>query len=215
MKAPYMAFLAIIVWFALGLQFYISTVKYMADGRTFGGAIVQLLSYFTIQNNILIALSLSVILLWPASVWAKFFLKFETLAAMSLYITIVGLVYQLILRQQGTKYGLFKLADEIFHSVSPVLFILFWLFFIPKGNLQWSKAFTWLIYPLIYLIYVLIRGAVSGFYPYNFIDANLISYQQMAINAMLLLFAFLAVGTFFIAIDRFLKKETILHHHIK
>ena len=68
-----MAILAIMTWTGLCVQFYISTEKYMAQGRTFGGAIVQLLSYFTIQNNLLVALTITVLLLWPKSKWGRFF----------------------------------------------------------------------------------------------------------------------------------------------
>ncbi|MFZ5976285.1 MULTISPECIES: Pr6Pr family membrane protein [unclassified Hydrotalea] len=28
----------------------------------------------------------------------------------------------------------------------------------------------WLIYPLLYLVYILIRGSFSGFYPYPFVN---------------------------------------------
>ncbi len=50
----YMALSAILIWIALIIQFDISIVKYLAEGRTLGGAIVQLWSYFTIQNNFLV-----------------------------------------------------------------------------------------------------------------------------------------------------------------
>lgn len=202
-----MAILALTVWFGLVLQFYISIEKYLSQGRTVGGAIVQLWSYFTIQNNFLVALCLTLLLLSPSSKWGRFFSKNTTLTAMCVYITIVCLVYQLILRGQHTQYGLFKLADEIFHSVSPVLFVLFWLIFVSKTLIPWGKCFTWLIYPLIYLVYILIRGAVSGLYPYSFIDVSQIGYPQTFINSAVLLFVFLGMGAAFITISRMQAKS--------
>jgi hypothetical protein len=206
-KTVYIALLALIVWFGLVLQFYISTEKYLSEGRTFGGAIVQLLSYFTIQNNFLVALSLTFILLKPSSSWGKFFSKTSTLTAIAFYITIVCLVYQIILRRQHTMHGLFALTNEILHTVSPPLFVLFWLIFVRKGNLQWIKALNWLIYPLLYLVYCLIRGAFTGYYPYSFIDGNVLSYLQITINSVGLLLVFLLMGSLFIFIDRSLKKQ--------
>lgn len=206
-KMNYMAILAILIWIALVIQFYISTNKYMHEGRTFGGAIVQLLSYFTIQNNFLVALALTLMLLWPESKWGKFFSKPSVLGALSLYIIIVCVVYQLILRKEHTQHGLFRFCDEVFHSVSPPVFLIFWLVFITKGNLPWGKAFTWLIYPLIYFVYVIGRGLLTGYYPYSFLDHNKLTFERIGINFVFLLITFLIIGFALIGISRLAKKR--------
>lgn len=206
-KTIYMAALAILIWLSLGIQFYISTVKYLTEGRTFGGAIVQLLSYFTIQDNILVALALTFILVAPTSKWGRFFSKPSVLGAITLYIFIVGLVYQLVLRREHTLYGWFSFCNEVFHSVSPLMFVLFWLIFVNKGNLPWSKAFNWFIYPLIYFIYAIVRGALNGYYPYSFIDGNKLTYGQIGINFIFLFIAFVIVGFGVIGTSRLAKKH--------
>src|ERR1700761_3442713 len=172
-KMIYIALTAVIVWFGLTLQFYISIEKYLAEGRTLGGAIVQLLSYFTIQSNLLAALSLTLVFFRSSSAWGKFFNKTSVLTAIAVYITIVGTVYQLVLRKQFHLGGLFIPANEILHSFCPIAYVLFWLIFVQKTKIPWSKGLNWLIYPFIYFIYILIRGAISKYYPYTFIDANL------------------------------------------
>jgi hypothetical protein len=207
LKNNYMAVLAILVWLALGIEFYISTIKYMAEGRTFGGAVVQLLSFFTIQNNFLIALSLTLLLLAPASKWGKFFSKPSVLGGISLYIIIVCVVYQLILRKEHTQHGWFKFCDEVFHSISPPMFVIFWLVFITKDNLPWSKALNWLIYPFIYFIYIITRGVFTGYYPYSFIDGNKLTYGQIGVNFVLLLITFLIIGFGLIGISRLARKN--------
>ncbi|MBC7401229.1 MAG: Pr6Pr family membrane protein [Mucilaginibacter sp.] len=206
-KIVYMALLAIMVWVALIIQFYISTEKYLSQGRTFGGAIVQLLSYFTIENNILVALALTALLLWPASKLGRFFSKPSVLGAITMYITIVCLVYQLVLRGQHTQYGWFRFCDEILHSISPPMFILFWLLFIPKANLSWAKAINWLLFPLLYCFYILIRGAISNYYPYSFIDGTKLTYPQITINCFFLLLAFLSLGLLFVGITKIGQKR--------
>lgn len=206
-KIIYMAILAVLVWLALGIQFYISTVKYVAEGRTFGGAIVQLLSFFTIENNFLVALALTLMLLWPASKWGQFFSKPSVLGGISLYIIIVCVVYQLILRKEHTQVGWFRFCDEVFHSVSPPMFLIFWLVFITKGKLPWSTAFSWLIYPFIYFIYIIGRGAFTHYYPYSFIDGNKLSYGQIGVNFVFLLITFLLIGFGLIGISRLAKKQ--------
>src|SRR6201996_830918 len=178
-KTICMIILAIITWFGIILQFYISTAKNLTKGHSVAWSFQHILSYFTIQNNILVALALTLMVLAPASAWGRLFSKRSTLTAIALYITIVCLVYQIILRPQHTFTGLFRLSDEILHSVVPPLFVLFWLLLIPKAGLPWGRAFSWLIYPLCYLVYILIRGAIWGDYPYSFLDRNHISYQQI------------------------------------
>jgi hypothetical protein len=206
--AIYTALLAMIIWLGIILQFYVLTGTYLAEGRTFGGAIIQVSSYFTIQGNTLAALSLTLILLKPESAWGRFFSKLTVLTAIAVYITIVGSVYELILRRHFYGHGLAVVANEILHRISPIFFVLFWLIFVPKYSIPWRKGLNWLIYPLIYFFYILIRGAFTGLYPYNFIDATLISYHQIFINFLLLLTAFLVVAVIFIAMGRLLKKTT-------
>ena len=51
-----------------------------------------------------------------------------------------------------------------------MLYITYWVFFTPKGSLRFVDQVVWQSYPLIYLIYTLIRGAIIGAYPYPFLD---------------------------------------------
>jgi hypothetical protein len=205
-KTVYMAVLAIIVWFGLILQFYISTEKYVAEGRSFFGAIIQIISYFTIETNLLIAIALTAILLAPRSSWGKFFSRISVLAAINVYILIVGIVYASVLKGIWKLEGLFKLTDTLLHTISPVLFVLFWLFFVPKGHIKWNQIFLWAIFPLAYLGYSLIRGPISGDYPYPFINADKLGYGQVAINSVFVLLAFLAISACLIFISKLFKK---------
>ena len=43
-------------------------------------------------------------------------------------------------------------------------------------DLRWKDAVAWLAYPGVYLVYILARGAVSGLYPYPFVDVNVLGY---------------------------------------
>jgi len=42
----------------------------------------------------------------------------------------------------------------------------------------------WLIYPLAYLFYTLIHGAVSGFYPYPFVNVDKLGYGKALLNCL-------------------------------
>ncbi|SEP44139.1 hypothetical protein SAMN05428947_11983 [Mucilaginibacter sp. OK283] len=204
----YAIILALIVWFSVILQFIISTAAYMQQGRTFGGALVQIISFFTILSNILVGLCLVAVVLNKASAFKKFFNNNSVVTAVALYITIVGLIFNTVLRSIVNLDGLFALTNELTHVFNPVAFVIFWLFFTAKTKLSWQQAASWLWYPLLYLIYILIRGAVFHFYPYPFVDADKLGYQQVAVNSFLVMMAFLLFGCLFLVLNNKLATRT-------
>ncbi|MFD0750128.1 Pr6Pr family membrane protein [Mucilaginibacter calamicampi] len=206
-KLTFAALLAILLWIGIVLQFYISIPDYLDKGRTLGGAIVQLLSYFTIQTNFLLALLLSLLVIKPQSKWARFFAQPHVISAMAAYITIVGLVYHFMLRTQFHPVGLFKVTSDIFHIVSPIAFIAFWLFLVNKPLIKWINILLWLVYPLIYTIYILVRGALTGYYPYNFLEVNTLGYGKVMANCGFLLVGFIILNAIFILISRLSAKQ--------
>ena len=104
--------------------------------------------------------------------------------------------------------GLQRVADELLHVVIPLVFIVYWYLFAPKGGLGWKNAFPWLIYPLVYAIFVLFRGALSGFYPYPFIDVNTLGYNQVVLNSVGLFIGFLLLSQLFIAITKAISRKS-------
>ena len=91
------------------------------------------------------------------------------MTAIAVYITIVGLVYNSILRFLWKPEDLQWIVDELIHSVIPLLFISFSLLILPKGKLHWKSVLAWLLYPLItsHLFYY-------GEYPPHFILIRLL-----------------------------------------
>jgi len=192
----------LMLWFALVLQFVISTNQYQAQGRSFGGALIQILSYYTIQTNLLIAVAMTSIWLFPTSNLGRFFSKTSVLTAIAVYILIVGLIYATVLKGIWQLTGLFKLTDVLLHELSPVTYLLFWFFVVPKESLRWSLLFPWAVFPLTYLFYALCRGAYTGDYPYPFVNAAKFGYPQVAVNAFFVLLIFTVLGSLLIGISR-------------
>ncbi|SDP47829.1 hypothetical protein SAMN05428975_1384 [Mucilaginibacter sp. OK268] len=198
----------LVVWFALILQVSISIPAYMKAGHSLIGAIIQLLSFFTIQSNIMVGVCLWTLLLKPSNVLYRFFSRGYVLGGICLYIIVVGLVYNIILRNLWHPIGLFKLADELLHSVNPLLFVIYWLIFARQEKLKWAQSLNWLWFPFLYLVYTLIRGVITQLYPYPFIDAVKLGYGQICINSLVLLVVFLVLGLLLILITRVLKRNT-------
>ena len=206
MRNTFLAIGTVLGWLAVGLQFYLIIVNRIASVTE---TIIRFFSFFTILTNTLVALCFTMLLLKPESVLGKFFSRSKILAAITVYIVIVGIVYNVILRSIWNPEGLQLVADELLHSVMPVWFILFWLLFAPKAELQWGNVFPWLIYPFVYTLFIFFRGALSGFYPYPFIDANALGYGKVLFNSIILFFAFLLLSLVLVAIGKIISKTGI------
>ncbi len=204
----FMVFIAIVAWLALILQLYISIKNTETNGLTPLVATWNFFSYFTVLTNLMIAAGLTAILLFPSSAPGLFFSKPTTLAAVALYIFIVGLTYNTILRSVWDPKGLQRWVDEALHVAVPILFVLFWLLFVIKGTLKWSHPFRWLIYPAIYLVYALLRGEYSGFHAYPFINTAELGYGRVLLNSGGLMLVFIMAGLLFVAIDRNMGRKT-------
>lgn len=198
---------ALTAWVALILQQYIIIDNTPGNGLTTLQAVGRFLIFFTILSNLLVAISLTAVLLSPASSKGRFFAKPPVIAAITLYIFIVGLIYNLVLRNIWSPTGRDRVADELLHVAVPLLYILYFLFFAPKAWLPWKSLISWLVFPLVYLVYAIIRGAVEGFYPYPFLSLNNLSVGKVTLNCTMVMVAFIVFGLLIIAWCRSIKKK--------
>jgi hypothetical protein len=172
--------LALCGWFALAAQMKLNIGS---NAAPLTEILTRYFSYFTLLTNLIVAVVCTSILLLPGSAIGKFSDRYTTQTAVTTYIVIVGIVYNIVLRPLWKPTGLQKPVDELLHTIVPVLFLLQWIFFVKKNQLQYMAILPWLLYPLIYVIFVLTRGSFSGFYPYPFIDLNKLSILQVFTNS--------------------------------
>ncbi len=201
-KRVLMAAIALAAWFALLLQFPLSIATSRANGMTLIAAVIAYFSFFTILTNLIVAIGLTLSLLAPKSRWGSFLSSAVVASGTALYIAMVGTVYSLLLRHLWNPEGLQKIADVILHDVVPLMYVAYWILFVPKSGLRWKDTLSWSIYPLIYLAWILMRGAISGRYPYPFVDAGQLGYPQVLLNSAMLLAGFLVVGLAVVAVAR-------------
>ncbi len=194
---------AIITWVAVVLQLYLQIENRILP---IPQTIVKFCSYFTILTNIIVAVCLTSIAIKPNGKWGQFFFKSQTASAINVYILVVGLVYNTVLRWLWSPQGLQLVVDNLLHVVTPLWFLVYWCAFVPKKTLQWNYVWAWLIYPLVYCIYVLTRGVFTNMYPYFFVDARQYGYVQVFINITVLLAVFLVLSLLLVAIGKRLSK---------
>lgn len=167
--------------------------------------VIRFFSYFTILTNILVAICCTLIVLNIHS----FFTRNNVLSAVAVYIIIVGLIYNAILRKLWTPTGLQLIVDNLLHLVVPILFLLYWILVVNKTTLKWKNIFPWLLYPLVYLIFILVRGAAADYYPYPFIDVVKLGYAKALQNSGFVTIAFITISLLIIGYGKLVGKNPI------
>lgn len=155
-------------------------------------AVVRFFSYFTILSNLLVAVFFAMQILKKHQP-DHFFLKSATALSVTVYIIVVGLIYQVILSKLYFPKGLNLIADNIIHGITPLATLFFWLIFESKRKIQYGSVVYFLLYPLLYLIYTLIRGSFIQFYPYPFVDVTKLGIQQVLMNSFYVMLLFLVL----------------------
>ena len=185
--------------YALPVQFYLLLKN---PEFTFFSAAVRFLSFFTITTNTIVFICSALLLFGGRSKANAFFRKCTTITAITVYILIVGIVFNLLLRPVLDLQGRYLIVSEIFHTVVPILFFFFWLFFVSPEKISFKVISYWLIYPIIYIIYTLFHGLATQFYPYPFIDATQLGFEIAIINGFFVLLSFVILSIVLISISK-------------
>ncbi|KAA5831790.1 Pr6Pr family membrane protein [Saccharopolyspora hirsuta] len=173
------------------------------------------LVYFTIQSNALVA----VVFAWAS--WATVRGSGQPPAWLkggsTLYIAITGLVYNLVLadapfQMTPASSGTADLSNQLVHVIVPIAAVADWLLFDEHRRFRWAAAAAWLAYPVGYLVFALVRGALldgPNRYPYPFIDLDVLGYDGLALNLLIYGGAFWLLGLVLVAADRILPRNAV------
>ncbi len=199
--------IASIAWFAVITQYFLMLENKVTP---IPEMTIRFFSFFTILTNLLVAIYFTASIFKLKNNDSIITTSPGRLTSITVYISIVGLVYQGLLRQVWQPTGLQKLVDELLHSAIPLLVIIYWYFFEKKGTVHYNQIPRWMLYPLAYLIFILIRGTFSKFYPYPFVDVENLGFSKVMLNSVMLIAVFIGVSAMFIAIGKTIEKGTTL-----
>jgi hypothetical protein len=93
-----------------------------------------------------------------------------------------------------------------FHLVSPVGTLVVWLLLGPRPRVTWSTAAWAFVWPFAWVGGTLLHGAVTGWYPYPFLDAGAIGYPRALLGTAVVLVLGVLVALLFVWLDRRLPK---------
>ncbi|MBN9551234.1 MAG: Pr6Pr family membrane protein [Alphaproteobacteria bacterium] len=190
----------------LVLQICITVPASMAAGRSFLGSIVFYLSFFTILTNIAAALVHASLLSPSGYAWFPAFAGPRLRAGVAVSISLVFIVYATVLARLWQPQGLFLLCDILLHYVTPALFVLWWLIAGADGSTRWRDISRWIVYPLTYLAYVLLRAPMAGEVPYPFLNVEKNGAASVAVSALATTALFLALSVIAVSADHWLAR---------
>lgn len=194
-------------WAGLAIQLYLIFLGRWADQASLLGGLVRFFSFFTVLSNTLVAVALTCALSNRHSAGHRFFRRPTVCAGIVVSIALVGIAYNVLLRHLWQPQGWQWIADELLHDVMPLLFAVYWWLYVPKGMLRLKHVALWMLYPVVYFGYVLLRGDVIGDYMYPFIDIGTIGYTSAFINAAGVLLGFVVIGLVILGIDGFMARR--------
>jgi hypothetical protein len=169
-------------------------------GTALFGRLVRVVSFFTIQSNILSAVVSAQVARDPArdgSGW-----RVLRLAAL-FGITVTGIVYATVLAAIHEPHGWRETtSNAIFHYLVPIGMVLGWLLFGPRPRISASVVGWALVWPVLWFAYTLLRGEVTEWYPYPFVDVATQGYGRVLLNAVAVTAVLAAVSTLYAWLDR-------------
>ena len=203
MKKSFSITVGFIALLTVYIQFYL-----MIENRisSIYETIFRFFSFFTILTNLLVGIYFLFSYINQKKGSFLFISKPGILTSVTVYITIVGLVYQFALRHVWEPKGLQMIVDELLHSIIPFLVIVFWYFYEYKNAVHYKVILKWLLYPIIYLMFILLRGYFSNYYPYPFINVGILGVSKVIVNSFILVFAFTFISLLFVKIGHKISK---------
>ena len=196
----YRTVFALVGWFALALQYGLSLTG--DSGKGPAELTLNFFSYFTVLMNVIVALALTGPALLPNSALGRWTASEGVRAAVAMYIAVVGLTYHFLLSHVWDPQGWLFVANGLLHYVMPIAFVIDWLAFTPKGRLRWLDAVKWLALPLVYVVWTLIHGYASNWWPYWFMDVPTLGPAKTGFWFAAMLALFLVVGLVIVMLDR-------------
>jgi len=191
--------------FSLGLQLVQDWLGVWGDsGTVLPSHLVRVwrfFSYFTTQANLLVvatSLSLAFRADRDGPNW-----RVARLNALT-GITITALVHWFLLHPLDDFHGLLWASDTLVHIIVPVLVVLGWLVFGPRRRISVRVVVLGLVWPVLWLLYTLAVGRITGWYPYFFLDLGQTSPGGVALYCVAILTLLFVVSCLFWMGDRWL-----------
>ena len=157
--------------------------------------------YFTILSNLIVVIYF----------WLLFSLKLDKsevfnkwFGGVTVYITITGMVFVIILQNGFQQIGFDKIGSIICHYIMPILTVGFLIYYRKEYKFCFKDIFIWIAFPILYIIFVLIRGSITNDYIYPFFELNSLGIGLFSIYllAIVTFFGILSTGLVYLTAQK-------------
>jgi len=151
------------------------TTQLVAASATPTFSPVNYFSYFTIDSNLVAA----AVLLIGAAVRQRSRTLDLLRGAAVVYMVVVGVVFTLLLSGTDVDTAI-PWVNTVVHELMPMVMVADWLLDPPAHRLSLRQSLLWLSFPFVWILYTLVRGAITGRYPYPFLNPTNGGYGSVA-----------------------------------
>ena len=185
-----------LIGLAIEYQLTISGHPGQLAGRT-----LIYLSFFTVLTNALVMVT-SLGLAQRSGTLHRWARRPTTRTAVSVYITVVAVIFQLLLAGLHPLSPLGWWGNLLVHRLVPALWLSGWVLFHPHGGIGRTAHWRWLVYPLAYGGWTIAHGTMTGWYPYPFLNVVKLGAARVTLNMALMALFFAGLGLAFRWMDQ-------------
>ena len=169
------------------------------------GRVFDLLSYFTIWSQIVVAITFFALYKNQARKDRFTTLLLPTALMM---ITITGIMFYALIYPVSPPVGANIVPSFVSHAVVPIISVLTWIAYGPRGFVKIKAIPTYFIIPIIWVVLTHVRGLINGQYPYAVLDVTDIGYTWFFITIVAIIIFGIVLAFIYVAIDKFRAKSS-------
>lgn len=178
------------------------------------------LNYYTNLSNVAVWLYFGLLLIsnWLIQPLYQWLCQPVVAMTIMLAILVTNLVYHFLLSagikrdyQQKGGFNPYTVVNVTLHYAAPLATLIYWLILADKTGLQYRDTLIWIIFPLLFVIYALLHGAIGHYtysdgkhYPYEFMDIDKCGLWGALRNVVLVAIAFILLGLLAVWVSKLL-----------
>lgn len=165
----------------------------------------QLVEYFTVDSLFLLSISTGLLAFGVGShVAVVRRLRYVSVVSLSVTTTIYAtMIHGGPASQDTSPLG----AHAVAHYALPVLAVGAWCLLGPRGWVDRKAVMAAIAWPVCWLCAAVLRGSVSGYYPYRFMDPRAVGYQRATGDLVLVLVVVVVTAMSGLAVDSQLSRR--------
>lgn len=133
---------------------------------------LSIFKYFTVQSNLVAVLYFCLLIFLKVDKRSE---KWKNLiGGVMIYTTITFLIFAIVLEGLWDEKGLAQVGSILLHYINPIMIIGYVIYFRKEYHFIFKDSITWVIYPVIYLVFLVTWGMITSDFLYPFLQVSVI-----------------------------------------